>query len=77
MKKIFCDRCGKETANITTTKKPITVSEYGSLICESVDLCNDCNRFVNKSVAEFNQAMSNIRISFYETLIPKRSDNNG
>ena len=72
MTKHFCDRCGKEAQKTQTYKKPYEVTEFGDYKCKEVDLCDECYGFVDRAVKEYNKSMSNVRVAFFKTLIPRK-----
>lgn len=72
MRKLYCDRCGKEVnylqeIRIPDKSKPI---KYGGYATKSVEVCGDCYAYVNKAVDEYNDSMTRVRVAFYETLFP-------
>jgi hypothetical protein len=61
MKKIYCDRCGKETDTASEKYIPTTINEFGTLTTERYELCNDCyseyqrlNRTVIRKLTELH-----------------------
>ena len=74
MKRLYCDRCGKEVKNIFVARIPDErVGNNGSYKNKDVELCKSCKSFVETATREYNNAMTNIRIAFFKALFPSES----
>ena len=74
MKKLYCDRCKKEVDRLYTIKvpDPDKPTSYGGYSNKDVEVCDSCNKFIEKAVNEYNNSMVRVRFAFYETLFPNK-----
>ena len=78
MKKLYCDRCGKECSSVLYEKIPDKQAhEKGEFFrSKEVELCPKCHSLVKRSFAEFNEAIWHQRIALVGTLFDiEREDN--
>ena len=78
MRKLYCDRCGKEVDNLHEIKvpdpdKPIGYCSYNT---KKVEVCNSCKDYIIKAVEEYDNSMIKVRFAFYETLFPSQVNSN-
>jgi hypothetical protein len=70
MKKLYCDRCGKECDSVLYEKIPDKAAfEKGEPFrSKEVELCHKCYNLVKRSTTELNDAIWHLRIAFVDML---------
>ena len=66
MRKLYCDRCGKEVDWLDNICVPGDVPSRSKII----EVCEECGQFIEESIKGFNDSIIKVRMAFYETLIP-------
>ena len=73
MKRLYCDRCGKEVDKLLIHSVPCEIfGNNGDCKTKEVELCKSCKSFVETATREYNNAMANIRVAFFKTLFPNK-----
>lgn len=70
MRKLYCDRCGKEVDQLFEVSVPKELASDTTYRSENVEVCKSCNSFITEAKREYDRAMANVRIAFYKTLFP-------
>lgn len=68
MKIFYCDRCKRETDELFERKITDRI-EREMTFSKTVELCADCNEYIEQSEKRYNELLVNQRIAFYKTLM--------
>ena len=71
MKKIYCDRCGKETDFACEKYIPTKMMESGSLSTERYELCNDCHTEYERLQNTVIRKLTEVNLTIYKEFMKK------
>jgi hypothetical protein len=71
MKKIYCDRCGKETDFACEKHIPTKMMGFNSFSMERYELCNDCNTEYERLQNTVIRKLTEAKLTVYKEFMKK------